>query len=187
MADKHERSRANQQVERSALDLLLTNPRIQAPGPLVRKALLLALGVTGNFGARSFDCVLTEHPSPPLSEEGLVGSLDTLRLVEMKSTKAPIRSTALNGFFFGATAREFDLAKELGDKYLFAFVVLNSGNDYGRPFAVLLTLAQLEARIRTKRVQFQVNLRTDIPEDEAIHEFVVIEPPTAGPLPSSLP
>jgi hypothetical protein len=36
--------------------------------------------------------------------------------------------------------------------------VLNSANAYGKPFAVLLTLSELEHRTRAKRIQYQVNL-----------------------------
>jgi hypothetical protein len=76
----------------------------------------------------------------------------------MKTTKKPIKDAGLAGFFFGATQREYDLAAKLGDKFRFAFVVLNSANAYGKPFAVLLTLQELEHRTRAKRIQYQVNL-----------------------------
>jgi hypothetical protein len=79
-------------------------------------------------------------------------------LVEMKTTKKPIKDTGLAGFFFGATQREYDLAAKLGDRFRFAFVVLNSANAYAKPFAVLLTLQELEHRTRSKRIQYQVNL-----------------------------
>ena len=76
----------------------------------------------------------------------------------MKTTKKPIKDAGLAGFFFGATQREYNLATTLGDKFRFAFVVLNSANAYGKPFAVLLTLSELEHRTRSKRIQYQVNL-----------------------------
>ena len=44
------------------------------------------------------------------------------------------------------------------NRFRFAFVVLNSANIYGKPFAVLLTLQELEHRTRSKRIQYQVNL-----------------------------
>ncbi len=68
----------------------------------------------------------------------------------------------MNGFFFGATERERAMATKLGDMYRFAFVVLTDVNDYETPFAVLLTLEELERRTRPWRVQYQVNFRTDI-------------------------
>ena len=64
----------------------------------------------------------------------------------------------MEGFFFGVTESELNLAEKLGDRYLFAFVVLNSANVYKEEFFVLLTLDQLNARIRSKRTQFQVTL-----------------------------
>jgi hypothetical protein len=68
----------------------------------------------------------------------------------------------LNGFFFGATEREYEMARTLGERYLFAFVVLSGANEYGRPFAVLLTLDEVERRTRKRRVQYQVNFRSDL-------------------------
>ena len=47
----------------------------------------------------------------------------TLRLIEMKTTKKAIQNASLHGFFFGATEREYDMARALGDRYLFAFIV----------------------------------------------------------------
>jgi hypothetical protein len=104
---------------------------------------------------------MTTAPAPPIDEMNLTAHIDDLRLIELKATKKAIKNAALNGFFFGATKREYDLAAALGDRFLFAFVVLSSDNDYRRPFFVLLTLEQLERRTRTKRIQYQVNLRSD--------------------------
>jgi hypothetical protein len=83
----------------------------------------------------------------------------------MKATKKPVRDRALNGFFFGATEREYNLARTLGDRFVFAFVVLNNDNVFGAPFFVLLTIDELNARTKNRRVQFQVNLRTDTQAD----------------------
>src|SRR5205823_3367534 len=98
------------------------------------------------------------------------------RLVEVKSTRKPIKDANLNGFFFGATEREYAMAAALGDRYLFAFIVLSSVNNFGRPFAVLLTLDQVVERTRAKRTQFQVNFRTQM-RDEPYHELVLAPPP----------
>ena len=94
----------------------------------------------------------------------------------MKVTKKPIRDETLNGFFFGATERERAMATKLGDKYRFAFVVLNEVNDHGKPFAVLLTLQELERRTRPWRVQYQVNFRTDMAIEEvaSFHQLVIL-------------
>jgi hypothetical protein len=83
----------------------------------------------------------------------------------MKTTKKAIKDENLNGFFFGATEREYAMARALGDKYVFAFVVLNSDNVHSRPFFILLTLNEVERRTRAKRIQYQVNFRSDIIPD----------------------
>ncbi|HZD80269.1 MAG TPA: hypothetical protein VE646_09550 [Actinomycetota bacterium] len=75
----------------------------------------------------------------------------------MKTTRKRIRDESLLGFFFGATEREYDMARTLGDRYLFAFIVLNDTNDYGRSFAVLLPLDEVERRTQKRRIQYQVN------------------------------
>lgn len=49
---------------------------------------------------------------------------------------------------------------------MFAFVVTNDDNDYGRPFFVLLTLEQLQARTCNRRIQYQIHLRSDMPLDD---------------------
>jgi hypothetical protein len=94
----------------------------------------------------------------------------------MKTTRKPIRNEALSGFFFGATEREYEMAAALGDRYLFAFVVLSSVNDYERPFAVLLSLEEVEARTRSKRIQFQVNFRSDIEPSDVPKTLIVFQP-----------
>lgn len=39
---------------------------------------------------------------------------------------------------------------------------MNPDNAYGRPFLALLTPEELEARVRTKRVQYQVNFHSTL-------------------------
>ena len=102
---------------------------------------------------------MTREPISAITMDSLDAVIDDIFLIEMKTTRASIADEQLAGFFFGATAREFDLAERLPDRYLFAFVVLDETNSKGRSFVVLLTLAQLEARILRRRVQFQVDLK----------------------------
>jgi len=157
----HGKSKRNRIVEKAGLqDVLLKDKRFQAPTAATKKAILGALGLADNklFGARSFDAVMLPQPTEPINASNLSRHLAQLLLVEMKSTEKPIKDASLAGFFFGATQREYDLAAKLGDKFRFAFVVLNSANAYGKPFAVLLTLKELEQRTRNKRIQYQVNL-----------------------------
>jgi hypothetical protein len=109
---------------------------------------------------------MTPEPTVPITLDNVDSAFPTLCLVEMKTTRKSIQNESLNGFFFGATEREYEMARTLGERYLFAFVVLDSRNEYGRPFAVLLTLEEVERRTRKRRVQYQVNFRTDLASSE---------------------
>lgn len=157
----HGKSRRNRVVEKAGLkDVLLRDRRFQAPTTETKKAILMALGLGDSklYGPQSFDAIMLPQATELIDETTLPRHLEQIVLVEMKTTKKPIKDAGLAGFFFGATQREYDLAAKLGDKFRFAFVVLNSANAYGKPFAVLLTLPELEHRTRSKRIQYQVNL-----------------------------
>jgi len=157
----HGKSKRNRVVEKAGLnDVLLKDPRFQAPDLETKKAILVGLGLTDSkaYGPQSFDAIMTTQSSVIIHAQNTHEFLHDIVLVEMKTTKKPIKDSSLAGFFFGATQREYDLAAKLGDKFCFAFVVLNSNNIYSKPFAVLLTLKELEIRTRAKRIQYQVNL-----------------------------
>ena len=157
----HGKSKRNRVVEKAGLqDVLLKDPRFQAPSTETKKALLKALGLgdTKLYGPQSFDAIMLPQATELIDQTTLPRYLEQIVLVEMKTTKKPIKDAGLAGFFFGATQREYDLAAKLGEKFRFAFVVLNTANAYGKPFAVLLTLQELEHRTRAKRIQYQVNL-----------------------------
>lgn len=127
----------------------------------MKKLILTHLGFEGRLPTRSFDLVFTQLPFNQLTEDNVDDHLKDLTLIELKSTenkKRAVRDESLRGFFFGATENEFRIARKLGERYKFAFVVLSSNNDLGKPFYVLLSLEELEAKIRTKRMQYQINL-----------------------------
>jgi len=157
----HGKSRRNRIIEKAGLhDVLLRDTRFQAPVTEIKKAILKALGLIDDrlYGPQSFDAIMLPAGSPVITEANVHEYLSCITLVEMKTTKKPIQGPSLAGFFFGATQREYDLAQKLGSKFLFAFVVLNSSNVFGKPFATLLSLNELEVRTRSKRIQYQVNL-----------------------------
>ena len=166
----------NRSTEKSGLSILLRDPRFQLVDTATKRRIIESIGVTATFGIQTFDLVMTPEPRPPITLATLDSVFDGLTMVEMKVTKKPIKNEALNGFFFGATERERAMATALGEKYRFAFVVLTDENEYGRPFAVLLTLDELERRTRPWRVQYQVNFRTDLAvEDvESTHQLVIL-------------
>lgn len=159
---KFTKSRSNAGTEREGLGLLLTDPRFQVPNLVTKRKILELIGKTESFGIQTFDALMTEGPVPPVVADNVEGLFPTLRLIEMKTTRKAIQNDALHGFFFGATEREYEMARTLGDRYLFAFIVLSSANEYGRPFAVLLTLDEVERRTQKRRIQYQVNFRNDL-------------------------
>jgi hypothetical protein len=155
-------------TEKEGLKILLQDRRMQRIDLETKKLILRLLYVSGAFKPQTFDAVMTPEPSPPLTVDNVEEFLPGLRLVEMKTTRARIRNAALNNFFFGATDSEFQMARALKDRYVFAFVVMNDDNDLGKPFFVLLTLEQLQARTRTSRIQYQINFRGDMVVDEEL-------------------
>lgn len=171
---KFTKSKSNKGTEKEGLSLLLTDPRFQVPNLAAKRKILELIGKSEAFGVQTFDAVMSPEPVPPITPETVVGLFPSLRLIEMKTTRKPVQNDALRGFFFGATEREYEMARRLGDRYLFAFIVLNSANEYGRPFAVLLPLDEVERRTQKRRIQYQVNLRTDTPSRGAEEERLVL-------------
>lgn len=173
MESKFTKSKRNQGTEREGLGLLLSDLRFQRVDLPTKRRILELIGTSQAFGIQTFDAVMTPAPEPPISIENIDEYYPAIRLIEMKTTRKPIRNQNLNGFFFGATEREYDMARTLGERYLFAFIVLNARNDHARPFAVLLTLEEVERRTRSQRIQYQVNFRSEY-ESPAGEGWVII-------------
>lgn len=171
---KFEKSGTNKRTEKEGVSLLLRDPRFQLVSLETKRRILELIGVSGSFGTQTFDLVMSPTVVPPLTPETVDEHFPTLTLVEMKTTKGAVRDQSLNGFFFGATQREYTMAGELGSRYCFAFVVLNETNVFGKPFAVLLNLEEVEQRTRARRVQYQVNFRTDINPHDTDEEHVIV-------------
>lgn len=143
---------SNNRTEKAAIDYLLgVDSRFWVPDSSSRKSILALMGVRAGL-SRAFDLVLAhEHV---VGESGLaVADVESVTLVELKTTRKYLPDLP-RGFFFGATQNEFDLASELGDRFRFCFVCLHP-DSLG---FCLLTLAELELLIRSKRTQFQINL-----------------------------
>ncbi|MDP9330014.1 MAG: DUF3883 domain-containing protein [Actinomycetota bacterium] len=166
MESKFTKSLANKGTENRGLALLLTDPRFQAVDAPIKRRILELIGIEGAFGIQTFDAVMTGAQQNPITLQSIDDLIGDVTLIEMKTTRKPIKSATLHGFFFGATEREYAMAKALGDRYRFAFIVLNETNEYGRPFAVLLPLAEVERRTRAQRIQYQVNFRSDTEPSE---------------------
>jgi hypothetical protein len=118
-----------------------------------RKRILELLDQPNNF-SRSFDMV---HVPRLAGEELSIETIEThiyeVSLIELKCTRAFLPNNP-KGFFFGATQNEFDFGERLGDKFRFCFVCLNPKS----LSHALLSVPQLEQIIRTRRIQYQINL-----------------------------
>lgn len=124
--------------------------RFRRPNKNERKSVLKSLNLPTTF-SRAFDIVYMSEGDA--SRSILDIPAEDLLLVELKTTRKKL--TALpSGFFFGATQNEFEIAKKLGHQYVFCFVSLHPES---RGY-VLLTLEELESKIKTKRIQYQINL-----------------------------
>lgn len=118
-----------------------------------RQRILELLGQPKNF-SRSFDMVLIPRlANAEFSPEAIETHIDEVTLIELKCTRAFLPNNP-KGFFFGATQNEFDFGERLGEKFRFCFVCLNPESlSYA-----LLSVPELEKIIRTRRIQYQINL-----------------------------
>lgn len=121
------------------------------PDKVSRKKLLEIFKIDSKY-YRAFDLVIIPGHTN-LEEVIQLESLDNVTFVELKTTKKKLPNLP-KGFFFGATQSEFEIAEKLGDKYKFCFVSLHEETKG----YVLITLEKLNKIIRTKRIQFQINL-----------------------------
>ena len=103
---------------------------------------------------QSFDLIYVPEMVGTIANSGFVQTyLEDILLIELKTTKKYLPENP-KGFFFGATENEFNFGKILGARFRFCFVSLNEkGSSYA-----LLTLDELEGRIKNRRVQYQINL-----------------------------
>lgn len=118
-----------------------------------KKRLLDLLEIERRY-LQSFDMIyIPESKEVEMSEDTIHTYIEDVIFVELKTTKKYLPDNP-KGFFFGATENEFNFAELLGDKFRFCFVSLHEkGSSY-----VMLTLNELNAIIRTKRIQYQINL-----------------------------
>lgn len=140
----------NNDTESEAIRFLLEkNPCFNRPSKDERREILNSLGLPPSF-SRAFDLVLSPNDSVDKISEI---PLEKLILIELKTTKKKLTNNP-DGFFFGATENEFRLAEKLGDKFKFCFVSLHPDSST----YVLLSLKDLKKKIRTQRIQYQINL-----------------------------
>jgi len=143
----------NNATEKEAKNFVLSaDPRFLDPDLESRKQIMELLGIEPRF-SRAFDLVYVEDRAEASSSYAFSDPA-VLTLVEIKSTMKPLANNPY-GFFFGATENEFDLARQMGEKYRFCFVCLHPETAGFE----LVTLPELEGMIKNKRTQFQINLK----------------------------
>lgn len=144
---------SNNTSEKEAIQFLIDSDKnFINPDKKSRRIIMDLLGIEKRF-SRAFDLILI----PGHTNLDKIIELDKnseIILVELKTTKKKLENNP-KGFFFGATENEFDLAKKFEDKFRFCFVSLHPES---RSYK-LLSLSDLNRIIKTKRVQYQINLK----------------------------
>lgn len=154
LAHKHSFTitRSNNKTEKQGVDFLRKrDPRFVLLDKEGRKVVMESLAIPKQF-SRTFDMIYVHQR---IASAGSITIRDpaSIDVIEVKTTQKKLPDFPA-GFFFGATENEFTLAEKLGDRFKFCLLSLHPES---RKF-MLLTLNELNQRIRTKRVQFQINL-----------------------------
>lgn len=154
MANKHSYTITleNNKSEKEAISFLTSvDSNFLNPDKNSRKVIMELLGIDKKF-SRAFDLIMI--PGHTYLEQIIdLKKIDDLVLIELKTTKKKLLNLP-SGFFFGATESEFSLAKQLGNRYQFCFVSLHPESKKFK----LMTLDELNKKIKTKRIQYQINL-----------------------------
>lgn len=154
MASKHSYTITinNNKSEKEAIAFLISSDiNFLNPDKMSRKIIMEMLGIENKY-SRAFDLIMIPGHTN-LEQVFKLKKIEEIVLVELKTTKKKLPNLP-NGFFFGATESEFALAKHLGNSYKFCFVSLHIESAK----FVLLTLEELNKIIKTKRIQYQINL-----------------------------
>ncbi len=152
---KHQKAytitRSNNSTEKEAIEYLLNeNSNFILPDKESRKNLMEIFNIDKRF-SRAFDLIYIKDAKP--ETHIFLQKKEDIIFIELKTTKKKLPNNP-RGFFFGATENEFNLAKQLGNKYKFCFVSLHKESvSYA-----LLSQEELEKLIKNKRIQYQINL-----------------------------
>lgn len=118
-----------------------------------KKELLDLLNISHSF-LQAFDLIyVPDMVGKEISSDFIQTYLEDIIFIELKTTKKYLPENP-KGFFFGATEKEFQFGDIVGSRFRFCFVCLNDKS----PSFTLLTIQEVEQRIRYKRIQFQITL-----------------------------
>lgn len=142
----------NNKSEKEAINFLIqSNVEFLNPDKESRKFIMEKMNIPSKF-SRAFDLIMIRGRNNK-SQNIELSNFEELTLIELKTTKKKLPNLP-KGFFFGATESEFQLARLMKDKYKFCFVSIHKDSlSYS-----LLTLDELDKIIKTKRIQYQINL-----------------------------
>lgn len=145
---------SNNVTEKEGVNFLIENYTGFFKIDLATKKELLDLLKIEHRYLQAFDLIyIPEMVGREVNSNFLQTYLEDIILVELKTTKKYLPENP-KGFFFGATENEFNFGKILGARFRFCFVSLN---EKGLSFS-LQTLEELEAKIKNRRIQYQINL-----------------------------
>lgn len=145
---------SNNRTEKEGINYLIENHSgFFKVDKALKKAILDSLNLSYKF-LQSFDMIyIPEYVDRTIQDEFIIANLDSIILVELKTTKKYLPQNP-KGFFFGATENEFKFGEILGSKFRFCFVCLNEKS----PSFAFMTVPELEEIIKNRRIQFQINL-----------------------------
>lgn len=144
---------SNNKTEGSGFHYLLDIRGFYRPDLATKKQILALLDLSPRF-QKAFDLVfIPDLADSVISPEIVETHIDRVILVELKTTRKYLPENP-KGFFFGATENEFNFGRLLGDKFRFCFVCLHENSKS----YVMLTIDEVESMIKTRRIQFQINL-----------------------------
>jgi hypothetical protein len=145
---------SNNATEKQGVNYLLENHTGFFQIDLATKKELLTLLEIEHKYLQSFDLIyIPDLVGKKVDAAFIETNLEDIILVELKTTKKYLPENP-KGFFFGATENEFNFGQKLGDRFRFCFVSLN---EKCSSFS-LQTIEELEKLIKTKRIQYQINL-----------------------------
>lgn len=145
---------SNNVTEKEGINYLIENSTGFFKIDLATKKELLDLLKIEHRFLQAFDLIyVPDMVGKKVNSDFLQTFLEDIIFIELKTTKKYLPENP-KGFFFGATENEFNFGKILGARFRFCFV---SMNEKGSSFS-LQTSEELEARIKNKRIQYQINL-----------------------------
>lgn len=145
---------SNNVTEKEGVNYLIENTTGFFKIDLATKKELLNLLNIGHRFVQSFDLIYVPDMVGKIADSDFIQTyLEDIFFIELKTTKKYLPENP-KGFFFGATENEFNFGKILGPRFKFCFVSLN---EKGSSF-VFLSLDELEERIKSRRIQYQINL-----------------------------